>query len=121
MAKTLPHVPIAFSPQLSEEPRVRRVKFGDGYEARIGDGLNTIGMNVTISWKNRTYAEMSALISFFREHGGRFWFWWAAPGEEGVPKKFVCPKWTFSRSSDSPGYNPRYDINAEFYQVFDLV
>jgi phage-related protein len=120
MAETLPSIPIAFSPQLSEEPRVRRVKFGDGYEARLGDGLNTRSMNVSISWKNRTHAEMAVLMDFFRRHNGQSWFWWAASGEEGVNKKFVCPKWSYSRSADSPANSPRFDINCEFYQVFDL-
>ena len=121
MAETLPNIPIAFSPQLSEEPRVRRVKFGDGYEARISDGLNTRSMTVSINWKNRTHAEMAVLMDFFRRHGSQVWFWWSASGEEGVPKKFDCPKWSYSRANDSPAHSPRYDLSAEFYQVFDLV
>lgn len=119
MAETLPPIPIAFSPQLSEEPRVRRVKFGDGYEARIADGLNPISMTISISWKNRTHGESAILIDFFRRHAGMHWFFHTPHGEPS-PKKFVCPKWSSSRSPDSPITFPRFDVSAEFYQVHDL-
>lgn len=119
MAETLPAVPIAFAPNLNEETRVRRVKFGDGYEARLGDGLNTIAVTTTIPYTNRTQFERNLLVNFFRAHKGMVWFYWQPPGED-KPRKFVCPKWTVTRSNDSPSLSPRYDISAEVYQVFDL-
>lgn len=119
MAETLPAVPIAFAPNLNEETRVRRVKFGDGYEARLLDGLNTISITTTIPYTNRTQAERDLLLDFFRRHRGYHWFYWSVPGEAGA-RKFVCPKWTVTRSNDSPAHSPRYDINADVYEVFDL-
>lgn len=119
MAETLPDIPMAFSPTFSEEPRVSRVKFGDGYEARIGTGLNRTSMQVSAVWKARTHHEMAILMDFFRRHDGRHWFWYL-PHAEANRRKFVCPKWSFSRATNSQPNAPRFDVNAEFYQVFDL-
>jgi phage-related protein len=120
MAETLPNIPIAFAPTYSEEPRVRRVRFGDGYEARILDGLHPVSMTTSIPWKNRSHDERNILVDFFRRHGGVRWFWWT-PINDNIQRKFVCPKWTSTRANDSPVYRPRFDIQAEFYEVFDLV
>ncbi len=119
MAEDLPSIPMAFSPSVSEEPRVRRIKFGDGYEARVLDGLNPISMTTTIPWKNRTKLEATVLVDFFRRHGGHRWFWWVPPNEV-ARRKFVCPQWTLTRSTDSPAHSPRYDLSAQFYEVHDL-
>lgn len=119
MAETLPAVPIAFAPTVSEEHRVRRVSFGDGYEARVLDGLNTTKITTTIPYTNRTPIEKELLVDFFRRHRGISWFWWHAVGDVG-PRKYVCPKWTVTRSANSPSLNPRYDISADVYLVHDL-
>lgn len=120
VAETLPAIPIAFAPTYSEEPRVRRVKFGDGYESRIKDGLNTVSMTMSVPWKNRTQDERNVLVDFFRRHGGMNWFYFTAPGDN-IRRKFVCSKWTSSRANDTPVHKPLYDLSAEFYEVFDLV
>ena len=119
MAETLPNIPLAFSPVYEEEPRVRKVKFGDGYEARFKDGLNITAMKTTLSWENRTHPEMAVLMDFFRRHEGSKWFW-HVPHGEAAPRKFVCSKWSHTRSRDSSITSPRFDCIAELYQVFDL-
>ena len=119
MAETLPNIPISFSPSMAEEPRVRRVKFGDGYELRVGDGLNLISQTTTIPWKNRTHAEMLVLLDFFRRHTGQYFFFWQPPGDV-IVRKFVCSKWSYTRSDDSPATSPRFDFSADVYQVHDL-
>lgn len=120
MAENLPNIPIAFSPQISEAPRVRTVQFGDGYAARVLDGLNTQPVKVTVPWKNRSHQEMRTLIDFFRRHGGHKWFFWHIDADDH-PRKFICSKWSWSRASDTPSTNPRFDIDCELQEVFDLV
>lgn len=119
MAENIPPIPMAFAPTFSEEPRVRRVKFGDGYEARISDGLNTVAMTTTLTWENRTHQEMAILMDFFRRHQGTTW-WWMVPHGESAPRKFVCSKWSHQRASNSSITSPRFNISADVYQVFDL-
>jgi phage-related protein len=120
MAETLPAFPMSFAPTYNEEPRVRRVKFGDGYEARVTDGLHPVSMTTSIPWKNKTQDERNILVDFFRRHGGVRWFYATLPGDN-IQRKFVCPKWTSTRANDTPVHRPLYDIQAELYEVFDLV
>jgi phage-related protein len=49
----------------SNKPRIRRFSFGDGYEQRIADGINTLGQMFDVRFVNRTEAEMNNLIDFF--------------------------------------------------------
>lgn len=120
MAETLPPIPLAFSPQVTEEPRVRKVQFGDGYSARVPDGLNTQGIKVTLPYKNRSHQELAILLDFFRRHGGSKWFLHVVHGES-APRKFICSKWNWSRSSNSSINSPRFDLDCEITQVFDLI
>lgn len=116
MALTLPAIPMAYSPQMSVQPRVRSVSFGDGYSLRSPDGLNTIALKASVNWRARTQAEMAQLAGFFDAHGGASWFWWTPPGR-GSASKFICPSYSWTPVRDAPG---RYDIDAEFQQVHDL-
>lgn len=49
----------------SNKPRIRRFSFGDGYEQRIADGINTLGQMFDVRFTNRTKTEMDLLIDFF--------------------------------------------------------
>lgn len=120
MAETLPNIQIAFSPQISEQPRVRTIQFGDGYSARIVDGLNAQPVRVTVPWRNRTHQEVRTLTDFFRRHEGHKWFIWLVDADTH-PRKFICSKWNWSRAKDSAVTNPRFDLDAEFTEVFDLI
>lgn len=99
---------------------MRTVQFGDGYAARVVDGLNTQPVRVTLPYKNRTHQETAILLDFFRRHAGVKWFFHVVHGES-TPRKFICSKWNWSRSSNSSINDPRFDLDAELTQVFDLV
>lgn len=78
--------------EVSSEPRVRRVQFGDGYEQRTADGLNNdlkkYGVTVKVSRDEGKYTE-----AFLTEHGGHRAFLWTPPYSY-VPVPVVCRKWT---------------------------
>jgi len=44
-----------FSPKygaaLSKEPRVKMAQFGDGYQQRVGDGINTIAREWSLNFE----------------------------------------------------------------------
>ena len=46
-------------------PRVRTVSFGDGYEQRIQDGINSSEETYNTSFVNRTKAEIDAISDYF--------------------------------------------------------
>lgn len=78
--------------EVSSEPRVRRVQFGDGYEQRTADGLNNhlkkYGVTVKVSRE-----EGKRLEAFLSEQGGWRAFLWMPPDSD-TPIRVVCRKWT---------------------------
>lgn len=113
---TLHAVPMAFSPEMSEEPSIREVRFDDGYVARSKNGLNPLTQRWTIPFRARTFDEMWSLMTFFRSHGGVVPFLWTPPGEPAA-KRFVCKRWSRNQTD---GAANRFDISAEFEEDHGL-
>lgn len=95
------------------EPRVTRVQFGDGYEQRVPNGLNTMPAKFNLTFENREEAEKNQIIAFLKARAGVQNFNWTPPGET-TPLKFVCRKW-----ADQFVKANRYTISASFEQVFE--
>lgn len=81
----------SFEPVLTEKPRVLTAKFGDGYEQRVGDGINIRSRSWQLVFKQRTSTEMAPIIAFLRAQNGITAFDWTDP--DGVAGKFVCRDW----------------------------
>lgn len=95
-----------------ESPRVRVTKFGDGYEARQDEDLNTNPFVFPLVFANRDITESTAIIAFLRARGAKESFDWTPPGE--AAGKYVCRSW--KRSRTAPG---NISISATFEQVFE--
>lgn len=93
-------------------PRIKSISFGDGYEQRYNDGLNTNPQIWMLSFSNRTDTEAEAIDDFLAARGGVESFDWTPYNESAG--KYVCKEW--SKSLDS--YN-RNTIQATFVQVFE--
>tara|TARA_Y100001963_G_scaffold158874_1_gene260139 strand:+ start:2205 stop:2624 length:420 start_codon:yes stop_codon:yes gene_type:complete len=52
------------------KPRVLKAQFGDGYEMRVGDGINTLPKSWSLKFENRTKADVDNLYKFFNELAG---------------------------------------------------
>lgn len=91
------------------EPRVKSVKFGDGYEQRRPDGINNNlkKYNVTLIYIN---SESLQIESFLEKHAGVTVFLWKPPHQTDLIK-VLCRKW-----SSSVGMI-RTEITAEFEQI----
>lgn len=78
-------------------PRTLIAKFGDGYEQRARDGINSIEEEYSIAFKNRDPSEIDDIIALFNSKGGVENFSFtvlddnAAGGEKTI--KVVCPKY----------------------------
>lgn len=90
-------------------PRIKSVQFGDGYEQRKPDGLNTHLEKYNVSLSLRPEKAKQAL-AFLKRHGGVKSFLFQ-PIKSELAVMVVCRKW----SSDSG--NIRETISAEFEQV----
>jgi phage-related protein len=97
-------------------PRTKTVAFGDGYELRIGDGLNTMAQRWSLNFNVLTIGEANAVEAFFRAQGGIRWFWWTPP-RQTTQIKVICKDWTRAPLEGSRLHD---SITANFQQVFDL-
>lgn len=63
------------------QPRIRSVRFGDGYEQRAADGINPLLAKWTVTFENRSEAEANQIMAFLAARGGVESFDWLAPGD----------------------------------------
>ncbi len=92
------------------EPRIRSVRFGDGYEQRAADGLNSDMRKRGLSFTARSTSEAAAILSFLETQGGVASFDYTHPGDSS--RKYVCRTWKITDT----GYNLK-TITADFVQV----
>ena len=98
-----------WSAKKQNKPRVNTAQFGDGYEQRVSDGLNTNLATWNISFV-RDPETIEYINSFLYAKGGVYSFNWTAPnGYVGVYK---CSEW--DSSYDSPGWST---LTATFTEV----
>lgn len=72
-------------------PRVLGAAFGDGYQQRVGDGINTISPEWSLTF-SRVIADIDAIEAFLEARAGEESFDWTPPGES-TAIKVVCPEW----------------------------
>lgn len=96
---------------VTHSPKVNRAKFGDGYEQRSLNGINTDPRSWNVMFSNRETAEADAIVAFLKARKGFESFDWTP--SSGAAGKFICAEWTDSH--ESAGYR---SINAEFIEVF---
>ena len=102
----------SFTADLEEQPIIRRVKFGDGYEQRLSYGLNTQPKKWSLQFLNRTDTERNNILAFLRTQGAAESFDWTDPNS--YVGKWICPQW--STSQVSCNFN---NITATFEEVFE--
>lgn len=94
------------------KPNVRVTKFGDGYEQRQANGLNTQAKTWKLKFSLRSDTEASAIISFLSSQGAVSSFDWT--DIYGGAGKYVCRSW--EQVKDRHNLNT---IVATFDQVFE--
>lgn len=85
----------AFPVARKKEPRNLVSTYGDGYEQRSGDGINTIKAETPVRWGGLTKEEVQQADDFLTACEGRKGFYWTFPGDPG-PLKYVCKTWETS-------------------------
>jgi len=94
--------------------RTHLAQFGDGYEQRIADGINTRRLRVTLQWRTLTSTEADQIEAFFRLQGGWKRFDYTLPWESS-PRKWRLE----SHARGTPDQNI-YSVTADLAEVFDL-
>ncbi len=101
-----------FNSDSDETPDVTAVKFGDGYEQRTANGINSNRQTWNLTFSNRDTTEKDLLVAFLRDRGATEAFNWTPPyGSELV---FVCRSWR-----PIPVKANLWTITAAFEQVYE--
>ena len=101
-----------FPPTEVSSPRVRKTKFGDGYEQRIRFGLNTDLKTWQLTFKARSNAETTRIRNFFQARGGYESFTWTPPLWGATSGQYVCEDWQVTAEAHNVN-----TISATFRQV----
>lgn len=96
----------------TEEPDVNTTKFGDGYEARTSNVINSLKQSWNLTFtRGKPSGEGQAIRAFLKARGGVQSFNWTNPfGETGV---YIARKWS---TTSNEGY---LTIKATFEEVFE--
>lgn len=87
----------AIGPVRRKRPRVTPIKFGDGYEQRVADGINTLLPVWDLLFRD-TKARIAAIDAFLESKNAVTAFTWTPTGLPEI--LVVCREW--SRTFDGP-------------------
>ena len=102
--------PISYGASVDKTPKVKRAQFGDGYQQRVGDGINTTARSWSLSFIG-SKSDIDAVDLFLQNEGGVNAFNWTPP--TGAAGKWLCGEWSNSITDFD-----HYSLVATFYEVF---
>jgi hypothetical protein len=102
--ETLPYCPKP-NYTVSNEPKIKKMDFGDGYQQRRADGLNPLLRKFSVTFNLRN-PQAVKLAQFLAKHKGVTAFLFKAENA-----KVTCPKWTENRGKTHT------EIQCEFEEV----
>jgi len=97
------------------EPNVIKIQFGNGYQQRINNGINSDLMKFDASFDNRLETEAVSMLHFLDQRGGQQSFIYNVPtiySKINFNTRFVAPNWNVSYNS----YN-NYSIKVKIEEV----
>jgi phage-related protein len=93
-----------------KQTRVKTAVFGDGYQQRVADGINTTPRSWSLTFTRKT-ADVDAIEAFLDARNGTESFDWLPPS--GVTGKWICKSWPRTVI-----HNSVQAISATFEEVF---
>lgn len=100
------------------EPNVIKSQFGDGYQLRIANGINSLGQSLSLSFATRPKADIDDIVEFFEGKKGVTAFTYVlADSNEGSSEesiKVLCTKW-----DQTWNYGDWYSLSADFERVYE--
>lgn len=104
----------------SSNPSVLVARFGDGYEQRVADGINSLKENYSISFNNRTKAFIDDVVSFLDAQNGATSFTFTLPDSNNTTRagekdiKVVCDSYNTAYA-----YDDFYNLTATLRRVYE--
>ena len=102
----------SYSANINKRPRVKSIRFGDGYEQRVADGINNNLNVIDITFENRDEREAAAILHFLEERKGTESFVFEPAKPYDKASLYVCRNW----DSNFVFYD-NYNIKVQFEEV----
>lgn len=99
-------------------PKVLVSQFGDGYQQRVADGINSLKEDYTLSFSNRPKVEIDAIVSTLNTRKGVTPFDFTLDDEQASGNtrtiKVICAEWSVAYA-----HNNNYSLNATLKRVYE--
>jgi len=102
----------SYGANVSQQPRNLNMKFGDGYESRMADGINNDLLTLELNFEDRGIPETTAILHFLTQRNGRESFVFTPQPPYSASKKFICRSWR-----DTQTFYGNYNIQAVFEET----
>ena len=105
----------SYNSKILNKPKMKNIKFGNGYEQRIIDGINNNLKEIDFIFENRSEIETVSILHFLNERNSQESFIYNIPtvySKSTLTTRFVCPEW----SSTYISYN-NYTIETKLQEV----
>lgn len=99
----------SYTPTIAQEPRLKSIKFGDGYEQLSSDSINNDLITFEAVFNERRIEETTAILHFLTQRGGSDSFIFSLPPPYTKDKVWVCKSW-----SSVPVFLDNISIRAKF-------
>jgi phage-related protein len=121
--RSLAPIEPSYSTALENEFRVNSIKFGNGYEQSVPDGLNGNKLIISVVFMNMSMVAIKAVESFLRGGSNIYdrtpadYFYWLppAPFDTLGVRKFKCNRWKVVPRSKLVA-----TLEAQFEETFEL-
>tara|TARA_Y100000015_G_scaffold4224_1_gene3821 strand:- start:369 stop:761 length:393 start_codon:yes stop_codon:yes gene_type:complete len=111
-------VPVDKGLTLKTTPSVILADFGDGYQQRLADGINTLRQEFSIAFASRPKAEIDNLVAFFEGLGAVSKFEFVVDDTTSAGNsevyKVICKEWT-----QTWDYDDFYTLTANLERVYE--
>jgi len=104
----------SYAPSVTNEPKIKSVQFGDGYEQRTPYHINANLLSLSLNFDKRNEKEATAIAHFLAQRKGSQAFVFLPPAPYASMKKFVCKKWDVSMQFENS-----FGISATFGEVVE--
>jgi phage-related protein len=94
---------------VDNEPKIKKIQFGDSYVQRLSDGISNILPSISLTFDNIDIDETTAILHFLETRAGSESFVYLPGAPRGTLSRWVCEKW-----SDSQQFYNNYTIQARF-------
>jgi phage-related protein len=105
----------SYQTSISLEPRIKIMQFGNGYQQRVPDGMNTNLKSFDGIFENRKEPEAISILHFLNQMNAQTSFVYNVPtiyNKQNFDTRFTAPSWTVNYNS----YN-NYTIKIKLEEV----